>query len=100
MKKAVIFLLGVVFCNATFLPPAVGSEQSISLREAILTSFTNNHELKGGQSRLEASQADIGIARSSLLPSVVIEEKYLRTANPTYTFMSKLNQERFTARDF
>jgi len=98
--KAVIFLLGVVFCNVTFLPPAAGSEQVISLREAILTSFTNNHELQGGQSRLAASQADIGIARSSLLPSVAIEEKYLRTANPTYTFMSKLNQERFTARDF
>jgi outer membrane protein len=98
--KAVIFLLVVVFCNATFLPPAAGGEQSISLREAILTSFANNHELKGGQSRLAASQADIGIARSFLLPSLSFEERYQRTANPTYTFMSKLNQERFTARDF
>ncbi|MBU4262878.1 MAG: TolC family protein [Proteobacteria bacterium] len=98
--KAVIFLLVAVCLNATFLPPASGIEKSISLREAILASFTNNHELKGRQSQLEASRADIGIARSSLLPSVVIEEKFQRTANPTYSFMSKLNQERFTAQDF
>ncbi|MCK9295187.1 MAG: TolC family protein [Desulfobulbaceae bacterium] len=98
--KAVIFMLVAVFVNATFLPPARGSEKCISLREAILTSFTGNHELKGRQSQLGASQADIGIARSTLLPSLAIEEKFQRTANPTYSFMSKLNQERFTVQDF
>ncbi|MEW6289801.1 MAG: TolC family protein [Thermodesulfobacteriota bacterium] len=98
--KAVIFLLVVVFCTASFLQPAAGSEQVISLREAILTSFAGNHELKGRQSQLEANRADIGIARSSLLPTLAIEEKFQRTANPTYSFMSKLNQERFTAQDF
>lgn len=100
MMRAVVFLLVVVFCNATALPMAAGGEKVISLREAILTSFANNHELKGRQSRLAAGQADIGIARSSLLPSLALEEKFQRTANPTYSFMSKLNQERFTARDF
>lgn len=100
MMRAVVFLLVVVFCNATALPMAAGGEKVISLREAILASFANNHELKGRQSRLAAGQADIGIARSSLLPSLALEEKFQRTANPTYSFMSKLNQERFTARDF
>lgn len=100
MMRAVVFLLVVVFCNATALPMAAGGEKVISLREAILTSFANNHELKGRQSALAAGQADIGIARSSLLPSLALEEKFQRTANPTYSFMSKLNQERFTARDF
>ena len=41
-----------------------------------------------------------GIARSSLLPRVFFEERYLRTNNPTYAFMAKLNQGRFTQQDF
>lgn len=98
--RAVILLLAVLLSHAATLPDAFCSEQSFSLREAVLATFKNNHTLKAMASGLEASRADIGIARSSLLPWVAVEEKYLRTANPTYSFMAKLNQERFSAQDF
>ena len=98
--RAVIFLLAVLLSHVATLPDAFCGEQSFSLREAVLTTFRNNHTLKARASGLEASRADIGIARSSLLPWVAIEEKYLRTSNPTYSFMAKLNQERFSSADF
>lgn len=100
MKKC-IFVWLLILLSAGFSPrPTIAEEQKLGLREAILISFADNHELKARQSSLAATQADIGIARSYLLPSLLFEEKYQRTANPTYSFMSKLNQERFTTQDF
>ena len=75
MKKC-IFVWLLILLSASFLPrPTIAEEQKLSLREAILTSFANNHELKARQSSLAATQADIGIARSYLLPSLLFEEK-------------------------
>jgi outer membrane protein TolC len=34
------------------------------------------------------------------MPKLTLEERFLRTNNPTYVFMSKLNQGRFTMQDF
>ena len=34
------------------------------------------------------------------MPKLTLEERFLRTNNPTYVFMSKLNQGSFTAQDF
>ncbi|MBI5557705.1 MAG: TolC family protein [Deltaproteobacteria bacterium] len=100
MKAVVLLFMSVILLHSVFAANAAGSENTVSLREAILESFSSNHALKAQASGLEASRADIGIARSPLLPSVAIEEKYLRTTNPTYAFMAKLNQQRFSARDF
>lgn len=52
------------------------------------------------QSGVLSGKADVGIAMSYLLPGISLEERALRTNNPTYAFMAKLNQERFTAGDF
>ncbi|MBW2505578.1 MAG: TolC family protein, partial [Deltaproteobacteria bacterium] len=35
----------------------------------------------------------------NLRPQISLEERFLRTDNPTYVFMSKLNQERFSMQD-
>ena len=40
------------------------------------------------------------ISKGRLYPRFRIEEKFSRTNNPTYSFMSKLNQERFNQEDF
>ena len=78
----------------------LAAEVRLTLPEAVKAALENNHELKAQRNAHAAKQADVGIARSFLLPKVSIEERYLRTANPTYAFMTRLNQERIAASDF
>lgn len=72
----------------------------LTIVEAVQKALTDNHEIKAMHSLSSASKEDIGIARSYLLPKISIEGRYLRTNNPGYAFMSRLNQERITAQDF
>lgn len=74
--------------------------REVTIVEAVKLALSDNHEIKAMQSSSIAHKQDIGIARSYLLPKLSIEGRYLRTNNPGYAFMSKLNQERITARDF
>ena len=94
---ALVFLL-VLSITATAEPGM--AETRLSLPEAVQTALENNHELKAQRNSHAAKQADVGIARSFLLPKISLEERYLRTVNPTYAFMTKLNQERIGQADF
>ena len=76
------------------------AEMRLTLPEAVMTALESNHELKAQRNSHDAKQADVGIARSFLLPKISLEERYLRTVNPTYAFMTKLNQERIGQADF
>jgi len=76
------------------------TEMRLTLGEAVAKALENNHEIKAGKSALAAGRQDIGIARSYLLPKISVEERYLRTNNPGYAFMSKLNQSRIELPDF
>ncbi|MHB8772347.1 MAG: TolC family protein [Syntrophales bacterium] len=78
----------------------MAAERRIALTEAVQTALENNHELKAQRNSHAAKQAEVGIARSHLLPKISLEERYLRTVNPTYAFMTKLNQERIEQADF
>lgn len=86
------------------IPPA-GAETSMperrmSIIDAVRIALADNHEIRAGQSAAHAREKEIGIARSYLLPKIYVEERYLRTTNPGYAFMSRLNQERITTSDF
>lgn len=78
---------------------AFPQEKVLSLREAVEQALTGNPELRANERALLAHREDIGIARSFLLPKLIFEERFLRTNNPTYAFMAKLNQERFSTAD-
>ncbi len=80
--------------------PAAAQEQTFTLADAVQFALQNNNELRAAESSLAARKDDVGIARSNLLPRAFFEERYLRTNNPTYAFMAKLNQGRFTQQDF
>ena len=75
-------------------------EKVVSLQEAIDLALADNHALQAARSNLAAKEAEIGMAGADLLPKISVEERFMRTTNPTYGFMAKLNQERFTAEDF
>lgn len=93
-----LFLLPFAYC----LSPSVvfASEKQVSLSDAIRSALENNHEVLAFKNSLSAQKEDIGVSRSFLLPKITFEERFMRTNNPTYSFMAKLNQERFAQTDF
>jgi outer membrane protein len=95
---ALIFLL--MSLSSAMVKPGMTAETRLTLPEAVKAALENNHELRALGNSHAAKQADVGIARSYLLPKISLEERYLRTVNPTYAFMTKLNQERITMNDF
>lgn len=82
--------------------PALEQESvhRLTLTEAVRTALSNNHEVLAQQDAAKAQEKGIGVARSKLLPRVSLEERYSRTTNPSYAFMSRLNQERIEQQDF
>ena len=91
----------ILWCSLFILLPANASPQErvLSLKEAIEQAMSGNPELRAGDRALFANREDISIAKSFLLPKLTFEERLMRTNNPTYAFMAKLNQERFSAAD-
>jgi len=89
-----LLLTGIITDNA------YAAEQVLSLRDALLQALKGNPEIRAHERGLLAVKEDVSIARSFLLPKITFEERFMRTNNPTYAFMAKLNQERFEAADF
>ena len=98
-KKLVYFLLAAIFIFS-LLPQKVTAEETMTLRAAVARALKNNHEIIAQKNSLASQKEDVGIAQSNLMPKITLEERFLRTNNPTYVFMSKLNQGRFTMQDF
>ncbi|MFZ3116226.1 MAG: TolC family protein [Syntrophales bacterium] len=96
-RIAVIF--GLLLCM-TGVGNTADREQRYSLSQAVRAALENNHELKAQRNAAAAKQEEIGVARSFLLPKIFLEERYLRTVNPGYAFMAKLDQQRIAAGDF
>jgi len=108
LKRRSAIVLGAAGLFMFLLPSIISSvqaqtpfpEQRMSVTEAVRTALTDNHEIKAKLSVTRAQEKEIDIARSHLLPKLYVEERYLRTTNPGYAFMSKLNQERIGVQDF
>lgn len=90
-----------VICLLLLSPSlSYSSDRLMALHEAVSTALQDNPNLKAFGRSVAAGREDIGISRSYLLPRIAFEERVMRTNNPTYAFMAKLNQERFTMDDF
>jgi outer membrane protein len=97
MRKLILAVLS--FC--LFPAFVAGAEDhAVGLQEALKIAMENNHEIRAFGNALSAQGEDIGIARSFLLAKLIFEERFMRTNNPTYSFMAKLNQRRFSQADF
>jgi len=72
----------------------------LTLQQAVSIALKDNPALRSYHWTVEAQKEEVKNAKGSLFPKVKIEERYQRTDNPTYGFMAKLNQERFTQDDF
>ena len=99
-RVGIAFIFLLMSLLSVMVETGMAAEARLTLSEAVKAALENNHELKALKNSHGAKQADIGIARSFLLPKISLEERYLRTVNPTYAFMTKLNQERIAVSDF
>lgn len=79
---------------------SAGAAAELGLEEAVALALRENPGVRAFLSSVKAGREEIGVARSYLLPSVTLEERFTRTDNPTMAFSAKLNQERFTQSDF
>jgi outer membrane protein len=96
LKKTILAVAAVL----AFSSVALAEEQTLTLKEAVNIALRENPEIRAFNESVSAGEEDIGSARSYLFPKVTVEERFMRTTNPTFAFMSKLNQERFAASDF
>jgi len=95
--KVVALLLLLVLLETTSV---FGSEQILSIKEAVAIALKDNHELKAFGYALGAEGEEVGIVRSALLPHLSFKERFMRTNNPPAVFSAKLNQQRFSQQDF
>ena len=73
---------------------------TVSLREAVSIALKDNPLLKAYTWKIAAQKEERNITKGHLYPKFTLEERFSRTDNPTYAFMAKLNQARFTQEDF
>lgn len=107
IKIIIIFLVNFVFCQNAFCQGVLGQSVStdeflsnkMNLSSAIKYSLQNNNNIRAMRKNLSATERDIGIARSEILPKLVFREDFTVTNNPTDALSYKLNQARATASD-
>lgn len=97
VKKNIVFIL--IAFSLNFSPLKVLAEDKISLQEAVHIALLNNNNLKAMRSALSASEREIGIAKSNVMPKIRAGEELVSTNNPAQVFAYKLNQGRFTGQD-
>lgn len=87
--------LALVFAAALFSRPAAGGEL-LTLDQALAEAFANNPVIMEMKAKVGAAESMAGQARSGLMPRVTLSETMMSTNNPTYSFMSVLNQQGFS----
>jgi outer membrane protein len=88
---------------AVSMQPA-GAQQAravpLTLDQAVKIALEKNPERKEALADTKAAAANVGEARSSLLPHILFSETATDGNDPVYVFGSKLRQRRFAAGDF
>ena len=73
---------------------------SLTLAQAVQIALEKNPEHKAALADTRVASADVGAARSYLLPHLTFSEAATRSNDPVYVFGSKLRQQRFATPDF
>jgi hypothetical protein len=82
-RYGIAFVFLLMSLLSVMAETGMAAEARLTLSEAVKSALDNNHELKAQRNAHAAKQADVGIARSYLLPKISLEERYLRTVNQT-----------------
>ena len=93
--KRLLIVLFVIFTMSS-----ITNAEVLSLKEAIKIALKDNPRIRAFTWSLEAEKEKALAIKNRYLPKLSLEERFLRTDSPTYAFMAKLNQERFSQSDF
>jgi outer membrane protein len=96
MKVGIVTVLYLASCALV----SGGESEALTLDGAVKLSLVKNPALCASDFEIAAREANIGQVRSGLLPQVDFFETYSRTNNPMLAVGSRLNQERFSTRDY
>ena len=66
------------------------SSEAITLKDAVETALSKNHELRAKALELEEKKKDVTISKLHLLPIVDLYGKYNRTTDPPYSIMNRM----------
>jgi outer membrane protein TolC len=99
-------IISLIFLMA-FSPKVFAEELSaqkfelkeLDFKEALMIALENNNELRAMKKALCASERNIGIERSQLLPHLSVGETFETTNNPVSALGMKLYQARVTSSD-
>lgn len=94
MKKISIFIIFVI----CFLTHSVFADElspiKMDFSQAVKYSLEHNNDLKAMKYNLSATEKNIGIERSAMMPKIKFAEDFIATNNPTDALSLKLNQAR------
>jgi len=96
MKQIQIGILLLSFTLSTYSQDTI----SISKKEIIEKSTTNNLQLKIADKNFQSAKADYKQSNAIFLPNITVSHTGISTTNPLMAFGSKLNQEIVSASDF
>lgn len=98
MKQPAMMLVALL---AVLILPAIAlAENKLTLEEAVTTALEKNPARKATIYEKRAASADIGLAKSALLPQLGFSEGFQRGNDPVFVFGSRLRQQRFSSADF
>jgi len=96
----VLFFCQIIFAQSAFAEQILQIETAeMGFYDAVNFALNNNNNIRAMRKNLSATERDIGIARSDLMPKVRFHENFTVTNNPIEAFSFKLNQTRATTAD-
>ncbi len=91
MNKSLLIMTLSSF-TALMIASPLRADNSIKLGDAVQKALQNNHQLKAMEYEAEATQTDIGLARSGFMPQLNLTQTFQRTNNSPQSFFFKLNE--------
>jgi outer membrane protein len=100
-RSAGLLVLATLFsASPTVFAQQASEPASLTLAQAVQIALEKNPKHKVALADTRVASADVGAARSYLLPHATFSETATRGNDPVYVFGSKLRQQRFATADF
>ncbi len=98
-RSAGLLVLAALSASLPAFAQQASAPAPLTLSQAVKIALEKNPEHKAALADTRAASADVGAARSYLLPHAMFSETATRSNDPVYVFGSKLRQQRFAAPD-
>jgi outer membrane protein TolC len=100
--RGIVVVLAVLsaFHSVAAVAQQAPESAPLNLQQAVKIALEKNPLRKAALADRKVASADVGAARSYLMPRLMVSETATRGNDPVYVFGSRLRQQRFTAGNF